>query len=74
MKLTRDEARILSYALFQAKYEDGFCTKEQFAAVTDLEHRLEDAGKDERRKGRMSQNDWKDMMKRFDKKYQKSKQ
>jgi hypothetical protein len=69
MKLNKDEARILSVALNDFKFRidrndlDGL-----FDKLDNLENKLSAFGKDERRTGRTSQNDWVDLLKRFAKK------
>ena len=68
MKLTRDEARLLSLALSEYKYD--LLDKHRNLTtlsdkLQDLEKRLEDAGKDQRRNGRTTQDDFTDMLKRF---------
>lgn len=67
MKLTKDEARILGEVLSDGKYDlvevgvnDGV-----YEALTDLEERLMEAGKDRRRYGRTSMNDFSDCLKRL---------
>ena len=75
MKLTKDEARILTNTLQQQKYdfyhnaETKEETLERSKAIDDLEKRLKFFSQDERRIGRISQDDWSDMMKRFVKKH-----
>tara|TARA_R110001599_G_scaffold332511_1_gene547957 strand:- start:8509 stop:8736 length:228 start_codon:yes stop_codon:yes gene_type:complete len=65
MRLTKDEARILSAALEIAKYEFNTLSLGVFDKLCDLENRLEEFGKDQRRAGRTSQNDLSDCMRRF---------
>jgi hypothetical protein len=69
MKLTKDEARLLSVALndFKFKCSGEYKIQGLFNSLEDLELRLENAGKDKRRLGRTSQNDWNDLLKRFNK-------
>jgi hypothetical protein len=68
MKLTKDEARILSAAIGDFKYrivEETMRDLRCMDKLNDLEERLEEFGKDKRRTGRTSQNDWSDLIKRF---------
>jgi hypothetical protein len=69
MKLSKDEARILAEAVRQQKYEmvkDAFKKAPAiFKALKQLEDRLEEFGKDKRRQGRTSQNDWSDCLERY---------
>jgi hypothetical protein len=71
MKLTKDQARILAAALKVAKYDfsESCRSKEEclqtFNKLSELEDRLHGHGDDKRRKGRTSQNDWNDLLKRF---------
>lgn len=70
MKLTKDEARILSEALREGKYNllncgTKFNPNTTVKALTKLEERLATAGKDERRFGRKSMNDFHNCMNRF---------
>ncbi len=67
MKLTKDEARILSEVLSEGKYEmvkdyNNFNFMEK---LEDLQNKLYEFGKDRRRTGRTSQNDWYDLVTRF---------
>jgi hypothetical protein len=78
MKLTRDEARILGMALSDAKYElknvsyDEQVRKDIFNALEALEKKLNEHGKDLRRVGRTSQNDFSDTLKRYEKKFKET--
>jgi hypothetical protein len=79
MKLTKDEARILAVALGESKYDfvsemDKPKALETIIALNDLEKRLEDSGIDIRRGGRTSRDDWRDMLKRFVKKFNSKKE
>jgi len=68
MRLTKDEARILAAAISEYKYEIVEETMRDLRCMdklNDLEERLEAYGKDRRRTGRSSQNDWSDLIKRF---------
>lgn len=65
MKLTKDESRILASALQIAKFEFNTLSFGVFDKLSDLENRLESFGKDKRRSGRRSMNDFNDCMKRF---------
>jgi len=68
MRLTKDEARILSAAIGDFKYrivEETMRDLRCMDKLNDLEERLEEFGKDKRRTGRTSQNDWSDLIKRF---------
>lgn len=77
MKLTKDECRVLSELTRLGKYEitDKASTKQQaldeIRCLEDLEERLDKAGRDERRQGRTSQNDFSDCMKRLVAKHSK---
>lgn len=72
MNITKDEARILAAILKEGKYElvNDFreshekCT-ELMNRLTLLEKKLYDHGKDKRRQGRKSLNDFDDLLKRF---------
>jgi len=63
MKLTKDEARILAVAIEEFKFENE--NHEFFDTLTALEKKLKNHSKDNRRKGRTSQDDWYDMLKRY---------
>ncbi len=65
MKLTKDEARILARAMDDFKFTFNRQYEGLFDKLEDLENRLEKYGKDKRRTGRTSQNDWTDLLKRF---------
>lgn len=68
MKLTKDEARILAAAIGDFKYrivEETMRDLRLMDKLNELEDRLEEFGKDKRRTGRTSQNDWSDLIKRF---------
>lgn len=68
MNLTKDEARILSAAIYDFKYkviEDTSRDLRLFDKLTDLEEKLRYFGVDRRRIGRTSQDDWSDLLKRF---------
>jgi len=65
MKLTKDEARILSVALEIGKFEFRVLPSGAFDKLTDLEKRLNNFGKDKRRTGRTSHDDLEDCLKRF---------
>lgn len=68
MKLTKDEARILAAAISDFKYrivEETMRDLRCMDKLNELEDRLEEFGKDKRRTGRTSQNDWSDLIKRF---------
>ena len=71
MRITKDEAYILACALEEAKYEMnnavGSSDASIFQALTKLQARLADFGKDERRTGRKSQNSYYDIIKRYSK-------
>lgn len=73
MKITKDEARILSIILADAKYDlaEKKHIENLFDALTDLENRLEESGKDKRRYGRRTLNDFSDCLKRIAKKNKK---
>lgn len=70
MNITKDESRILAAALGEFKYQtasktDKTLASEAFRKLTSLEEKLEEFGKDKRRTGRTSQDDWSDLMRRF---------
>ncbi|SFS30569.1 hypothetical protein [Lutibacter maritimus] len=65
MKLTKDEARVLAQAMRIAKYEMNTLSFNVFDKFTELEDKLEKFGKDKRRIGRTSQDDFNDCLKRF---------
>lgn len=70
MKLTKDEARILAAALEDAKFilydKVRPNEKEPLAnAMESLQARLTEAGNDQRRVGRTSQDDFTDMLRRY---------
>lgn len=65
MKLTKDEARVLSKAMEIAKYEMNTLSLNVFEKFTELESKLEKFGKDKRRTGRTSQDDFNDCIRRF---------
>ena len=69
MRITKDEAYILASALDEAKYEMnnavGSSDFPVFEALTKLQERLAEFGKDERRMGRTSQNSYHDILKRY---------
>jgi len=67
MRLTKDEMTILSAAISAYKYElnDERNDKKLFIKLKLLEEKLAENGKDQRRIGRTSQNDWTDILKRF---------
>ena len=68
MKLTKDEARILAYAISETKYDlsaKAYYSARLFEALEVLEKKLDYFGKDRRRIGRTSQDDFSDLLKRF---------
>ena len=65
MNLTKDEARILAAAIEIAKFEWHNLPDGGFKKLEELEARLYSAGKDKRRTGRTSQDDWCDLIKRY---------
>jgi hypothetical protein len=65
MNITKDEARILAAALEIAKFEFSSLSFGFFDSLSDLETRLEEYGKDKRRNGRASMDDFSDCIKRF---------
>ena len=71
MRITKDEAYILASALEEAKYEMNNAVGSSdaliFRALTKLQERLAEFGKDERRNGRKSQNSYYDIIKRYSK-------
>jgi hypothetical protein len=67
MRITKDEARILAEAMKEAKYEFVTLSFNVFDRLKELEIRLEKFGKDKRRKGRSSQDDFNDCLKRYSK-------
>jgi hypothetical protein len=72
MKLTKDEAYILACAIQDSKYNlvDACQSTDSnlMTALDDLEERLFELAKDQRRKGRKSQNSYTDILKRYSKK------
>jgi len=77
MKLTKDEAWLLGTVLQEGKYAfndslklyDRRISKENINLLQVLEDKLIKEGKDQRRVGRTSNNDFNDKMKRLKKKY-----
>lgn len=71
MKLKKDELLIAAEAIRLSKHE--LCSfrndPDLFTALERFEERLEQAGRDNRRQGRTSMNDWSDVKKRFVKGY-----
>jgi hypothetical protein len=67
MNLTKDEARILASAMEIAKYEFNHLPDGAFSKLSALEKKLEIFGKDQRRTGRTTQDDYSDCLKRFSK-------
>jgi hypothetical protein len=67
MKITKDEARILSLALDEFKYDlhNNHRIDNLFESLEYLGNNLNEFGKDKRRTGRTSQNDLSDCLKRF---------
>ena len=67
MHITKDEARILAVAINDFMFECSDVRKVDglFDKLENLERKLTCAGEDKRRKGRTSQNDWNDLLKRF---------
>lgn len=76
MKLTKDECLILAEALSDSKHQlNNHYANESFNAngevytkLNELEAKLREAGYDQRRTGRTSQNSFTDLVKRFIKK------
>lgn len=71
MKLTKDEARVLSAAVGDFKFRSTLNDSSPeglFNKLEDLENRLEKFGKDKRRTGRTSQDDYNDLLKRLSRK------
>ena len=72
MRITKDEAYILAYALSEAKYEiNNFVGRPDFPvfeALTKLQEKLAEFGKDERKKEKKvikSHNSYRDIIKRY---------
>lgn len=65
MNLTKDEARILAEGLEVAKFEWTSLPEGAFNKLTQLQERLTEFGKDQRRKGRTTQDTWADLLKRY---------
>ncbi len=65
MRITKDEARILAAAMEMAKYDLNILALGVFDKLEQLEDRLNEFGKDKRRTGRTSMDDFHDCMKRF---------
>ncbi|ROI02901.1 hypothetical protein EGH90_12460 [Kaistella haifensis] len=78
MKLTKDECAILAAIVYHGKYElnqelNPYSKKDSILIMETmqiLEEKLTEAGRDERRFGRTSQNSITDIFKRLAKKYQ----
>ena len=70
MKITKDECRILAAAVNDWKFRIAYDYSELpfFEKLEELELKLENAGEDNRRKGRNSFNDFYDLVKRYCKK------
>ncbi len=68
MKLTKDECYIISDVIAKCKHDYSWDRKEYFEVLSNLESKLDQAGEDQRRKGRTSQNTFSDIMKRLYKK------
>lgn len=68
MNITKDEARILAQCVEIAKFEFNQLPPGGFDKLTGLEKKLENFGKDKRREGRTSLDNFSDVMKRFTKK------
>jgi len=68
MRITKDEAVILSHCLSEMKYvlaENHNDLPKLFHALLYLEHRIDAECEDKRRQGRTSQNDFRDILLRF---------
>ena len=67
MKITKDECRILAAAVNDWKFRitDSYSELPFFEKLEELELKLENAGKDNRRKGRKSFNSFYDLVKRY---------
>lgn len=65
MNITKDEARILSSALSTAKYELNHKCKGSIYKLEELEERLYQYGKDKRRTGRTSFDNFYDCIERY---------
>lgn len=63
--ITKDEARILSEAINIAKYDMHRGNRQFLDNLTKLQNKLASAGKDKRRTGRTSMDDWDDLIKRY---------
>lgn len=70
MKLTKDECIIMAAAINDWKFRiaDEYIESPFFNKLEELQLKLENAGEDNRRKGRKSLNDFNDIVKRFCKK------
>ncbi len=66
--MTKDESRILAQCVEIAKFEFHHLPPGGFDKLTDLQKKLENFGKDKRRTGRTSLDNFSDVMKRFTKK------
>lgn len=72
MKLTKDECRILADSLEDYITENAYPGLSRFyESLNALQERLEKAGKDERRNGRTSLDDYNDCLARYQKNYKK---
>lgn len=71
MFLSKDEARLIAICMGDAKFD--FAEKQEseekgkkvYELVEELQNRLEEHGSDERRRGRTSQDDFYDLLKRM---------
>lgn len=70
MKLTKDECMIIAAAVNDWKFiiTYDYSDPHFFDKLEELQLKLENAGEDNRRKGRKSLNDFNDIVKRFSKK------
>ena len=69
MNINKDEARILAAALndFKFRLNDFYYSDGLFSKLEKLEVKLENFGKDNRRRGRTTQDSFTDCLKRFKK-------
>jgi hypothetical protein len=77
MRITKDDARLLSAAMYDAKFDfvKDLRKEQAINIITELkclENSLAENSFDKRRQGRKSQNDFSDVLKRY--KYKKCKQ
>lgn len=65
MRINKDEARILAAGVEEIKWGSSAIHENLFDRLEELQKKLEAFGKDERRTGRTSQDDYSDCLKRY---------